>query len=342
MQKREYRFKKLFPEEKDYRIKQLYRALLKENKSSFLDITTLPKDMRLKLNDALHFFYYKDSEVFKDKSGSSYKARLKLLDDKSIETVLMKNKDNHFTVCLSTQLGCALGCLFCLTAKMGFKRDLLTDEIIDQLRFWMIFINKNRLKGRITNIVLMGMGEPLLNYQNVRDAVNIILNNTQIGKNHITLSTLGIIETLYKILTDKEWPDIRIALSLQSADYKTRKKLLLNPAPDFTEEIVKWSKRYFKKYNRRNNYLTIEYLLIKDINDSVNEVESLLRFLKKIARVKVNLIPFNETDNKFKRPKREKMDEFKARIEQRGITVTIRESKGQDISAACGQLSIKD
>jgi len=332
---------KIYKDLSPYRIKQLYKGLFQEDINSFLDITTFSKDMRVNLDRDIPFLYYRDSQIFKDAAGLSYKARLNLLDNNSIETVLMKNKDNHFTVCLSTQVGCPVGCLFCLTGNMGFKKDLLADEIIDQLRFWITFIKNKKLNGNITNIVLMGMGEPLLNYKNVRDALNIILDNTQIGKNHITLSTIGIIGSLYKILNDKEWPDIKIAISLQSARYETRKKLILNTEPEFTKDIVKWSKKYLKKYNRRNNFLTIEYVLIKNLNDSVDEVESLARFLKKIPKVKVNLIPFNETGGKFKRPDKDKIKEFKLRLEQKSITTTIRESKGQDIFAACGQLATK-
>jgi len=333
--------KSSFKDLKPYRVKQLYKALFQENIGSFLDITTFPKDMRTKLDKDIPFLYYKDFTTVGDKVNLSYKAKLILLDDREIETVLMKNKDNHFTVCLSTQIGCAVGCLFCATGSMGFKRDLLMDEIIDQLRFWMIFIKNRKLQGKVTNLVFMGMGEPLLNYENTRDAINTILDSTEIGKNHIALSTVGIISSLYKMLNDKTWPDIKIAISLQNANYEARKKLIPKTDLDFPKEIVKWSKKYLKKYNRRSNFITIEYILIKNINDTVNDVERLSRLLQKIPRVKVNLIPFNETKGKFKRPDKEKIKEFKLRLEQKRITTTLRESKGQDISAACGQLIVK-
>ena len=340
MLRREDIFRKLFPKEKPYRLKQLYKALFQENKDSFLDITTFSKDMRIKLNKDLPFLFYKDFKTLEDKNSSSYKAKLILLDGREIETVLMRNKDSHYTVCLSTQVGCAIGCLFCATGSMGFIRDLSTDEIIDQLRFWTRFIKNRKFKGKITNLVFMGMGEPLLNYENVRDAINTVLNSTDIGKNHITLSTIGMIVPLYKLLNDQTWPDINIALSLQSANYETRKKLVPKTELDFTKEIVKWSKKYLKKYNRRNNFITIEYILIKNINDTINELESLARFLNKIPKVKVNLIPLNQIKSKFKRPDKEKIEEFKLRLEQKKIITTIRESKGQNISAACGQLIV--
>jgi adenine C2-methylase RlmN of 23S rRNA A2503 and tRNA A37 len=167
---------------------------------------------------------YKDFKITSSQQKDVFKALLILNDDSKIETVLMKNVRGSWTICISTQVGCPLKCSFCATGKMGFVRDLNSDEIIDQHRFWQKFlVNEIESSEKITNLVIMGMGEPLLNYLNVREAINIILKYTEIGKNHITLSTIGIISELNNLLKDPLWPGVRIAVSLHSADYRTRK-----------------------------------------------------------------------------------------------------------------------
>lgn len=328
----------IYPKEKRYRIEQLYKALLDKEIGCWPDVTTLPKQMRQRLSENMPYFYFHNFDTITDKESFSFKARITLLDNKKIESVLMGSKTRGFTACLSTQVGCAIGCLFCATGKMGFSRNLLADEIIDQLRLWQKFIKDNRLRNTITNIVFMGMGEPLLNYENTRDAINIILNNAEIYKKHITVSTIGIIENLNKMLSDKKWPDVKIALSVQSADLKTRKILVPSTKDSYFTDLINWIQKYFKKYNQRSRFITIEYVIIDNINDSIDEAKKLANFTKNIAKVKINIIPYNQASTSFKKPQSQKIEQFKSFLENRNITVTLRKSKGESILAACGQL----
>jgi len=331
----------LFSGIKPYRFQQIEEALFSSNAASWENITTLTKEMRKTLAQNVPFLSCKEDTIISNREKDTFKAALKLLDNCSIETVLMKNARSNWTVCLSTQAGCNVGCVFCATGDMGLVRSLNTDEIIDQYRFWVKFMKQKNIAGKITNLVFMGMGEPFLNYENTRDAIRLLLKYSDIGKTRITISTIGIIAKLEKILEDKLWPGVRIAVSLQSADYNTRKRLIPKIENNFYRKLNEWARKYFKKYSSRRNYLTIEYVMLKDTNDTDNELEKLINLVKKIDKVKVNLIPYNSTKNEFQKSDLKTIQKFKNDLEKNNIAVTIRESKGQDIKAACGQLAIK-
>lgn len=324
---------KILKNEPRFRINQIRQALLVPAFSSWEDVKVLPANLREEINKKIPWMSVKEKNLQKSEIDESQKALLELQDGNLVETVLMINSKGSATICVSSQVGCSIGCAFCNTGKMGLKRNLTKEEIIDQYRFWLY------RKNNISNIVFMGMGEPFLNYENVRDSVIEILKYTEIGKNHIVISTVGIIEKLNNILTDELYPNVRLAISLHSAINETRKKLIPIHTDKFFKELIQWSEEYHQKFGGRNLYLSIEYTLLGGVNDSFEEAEALINLLKKLGRVKVNLIPYNQTACGFKPTKEKYILKFQDLIKQAGFTCTLRKSLGADIYGACGQLA---
>lgn len=269
----------------------------------------------------------------------TFKALLEVTGKNNIETVLMQNRRGGWTICVSSQVGCAMRCTFCATGKMGLTRNLLADEIIDQYRFWIQFLLKRpELPQRISNIVFMGMGEPLANYENVKEVLKTILKETDIGKTRITVSTVGVLPRLEQILTDENWPHVRLAVSLHSADPKTRKDIVPTSYDDFLPKLTNWAQRYLLKFGNRRHHLTFEYVMLRGINDTAHHAKLLSELIKKIGKVRVNLIPYNFTGGEFQTSTPQGVSDFFAYLENHGVTVTTRRTMGDDIAAACGQL----
>lgn len=332
---REEQFKNLFPDEPSFRIKQIRSAIFNFNANGWEDITTLSKETREKMAKNISWITLKEIKILESAGKDSFKALLGTEDKKRLETVAMKNTKGEWTICVSSQIGCPIGCSFCATGAMGFKRNLSSDEIIDQYRFWAKF-----LKGeRISNIVFMGMGEPMLNYENVKEAIRIILEFTDVGPTKIVVSTSGVLEQMENLLQDDEWPPVRVAVSLHAPNEKKRKKLIKNTSPNFYKMLLDWAKDY-EKTASRNQRLTFEYLLINGENDSEEDARELANFILKTGVNKINLIPYNPVPGKqFARSQREKISTFKKIISARGVDIVERKSLGEDISAACGQLT---
>lgn len=339
-------FTALFPNEPRFRWEQIVRACYQPQVKSWKDITTLSKPMREQLA-VIPFTSYKSSQVFSGKKKDTYKAILTLQDDSQIETVLMANTRGQWTICVSSQVGCAQRCGFCATGRMGFTRNLTVDEIVDQYLFWNRYIRtekpkhpeaKGHVEARISNVVFMGMGEPLANYENVKQTMNQWLKYTDLGRTHITVSTVGMIPMLNKLLEDKEWPHVRLAVSVHSADPSTRKQIVPTSYDGFLDALKDWGKRYLEKFGNNKHHLTFEYVMLRDVNDTQHHAKALYEFVNKVGLVKVNLIPYNLTDTPFKRSLDKAIEEFKATLEAHGVTVTIRKTMGEDIAAACGQL----
>lgn len=335
------KFEKLFPNAPKYRAKQMESAAFHPGWISWNDASVFPKIMREVMEKNMPWISHKKSKVLESAQGDTYKALLELNDGDKIETVLMANAKGTWTICVSSQVGCPMGCLFCATGKMGLKRNLLPDEIIDQYRFWNYFIQKKKLPSSITNIVFMGMGEPLLNYKNVKEAINAILQNTEIGQTHITVSTIGIQVALDMILEDKEWPNVLIAISLHSADIAIRKKIVPSSTENSIDAIAKWSKQYLKKFGNRSHYLTFEYIMLKGVNDSLLDAKKLAKLVTTTGDIKVNLIPYNSIDSEFETTPDDAIEQFVEYLKKHRVTATVRRSKGQDIMAACGQLATR-
>ncbi len=320
--------------EKKFRATQIFNWIYKKDVIDLNQFSNFDKEIKKKISD---IFFIKIPKITKEEisNDNTIKWLIEIKNNEFIETVAIPNKKGNFTICLSSQLGCISNCSFCLTAKQGFLRNLNTDEIIGQIynaktRIKKIF-NK---KHQITNIVLMGMGEPLLNYNNVSNAIKIIKNKQgyNISQNNITLSTCGITPGIEKLNEH----NITLAVSLHATNDNLRTKLMPINKKYNIENILNACKKYKSK-----NPITFEYILIKDINDSIKDAEELTKLLKNI-RCKVCIIPFNKFEgSKYNEPDTKDIINFKKHIEKSNIITTIRKSMGKDINAACGQLKGK-
>ncbi|MFN2363233.1 MAG: 23S rRNA (adenine(2503)-C(2))-methyltransferase RlmN [Halarsenatibacteraceae bacterium] len=262
-----------------------------------------------------------------------------LTDNERVETVLIpQSKAERFTVCISAQVGCDLGCSFCATGLDGCKRNLTAAEIVDQV--WQIskYIADNNL-GELRNVVYMGMGEPFLNYNNLKKSIEIInsAEALQIGSRKITVSTVGIVPKIKEFARD--FDQVGLAVSIHSGDNDKRSKLMpINNKYDL-DEIKSALQDYYKLTSRR---ITIEYLMIKDFNDSRNDAKKLAAWIGNM-NVFVNLIPANPVEGLEHRPSPYgKINKFKNYLENNNISVQIRASMGEDVTAACGQLRLKE
>src|SRR3989344_2961187 len=234
-------FQEHFPVEPAFRWKQIEQALFVPEIQGWGVVTTLSKAVRQELSAALPWTSFTLKLLADSADQDTFKALLETVDGKFIETVLMRNRREQWTICVSAQVGCAMRCAFCATGKMGLSRNLSSDEIVDQYRFWRTWLlEKFGVEERISNVVMMGMGEPMSNYEEVKAALNLLLDYTDLGATKITVSTVGILPRLEQILTDKEWPPVRIAVSLHSAIEETRKKIVPSTAPDFIEKLKDW------------------------------------------------------------------------------------------------------
>jgi 23S rRNA (adenine2503-C2)-methyltransferase len=254
-----------------------------------------------------------------------------LADGLKVESVLIREKD-HYTFCLSTQVGCALACRFCATGAMGFRRNLSAGEMLTQ-----VLTLKKELGdyGGKLNLVFMGMGEPLLNYENLARALRIISEpeGMNISPRHVTVSTAGILETLKKLELD--FPLVKIAFSLNAPTADLRCELMPVSRREHLDDLL----AYFRERPRRQR-ITFEYVLLHGINDSPAQARQLAKLLHGIP-AKVNLIPYNENPAQpFRRPDEAALEKFRAVLLERGLTVITRWSKGQGIRSACGQLAV--
>ena len=312
-----------------FRAGQIAQWLYQAGVSSFDEMTNLPKMLR-ELLAAEHPLYTPsiiDKQISQD---GTRKYLLSLHDGCLVETVGIPSRDERLTVCFSTQVGCAMGCIFCATGQEGFTRNLSVGEIIDQ-----VLIVQNDFGERVTNLVGMGQGEPFLNYDNVVSALAIINSKKGlgIGARKITLSTCGIIKGIERFSQVKE--QYTLAISLHAARQNVRDLIMPHASSNPLSQLKKALFDYINKTNRR---ITLEYTLISGINDSEKDLTALLSFadglLCHINLIKLNSVP----DSPFQPSSMTTMEHWKAAAEQQGIETTIRISKGSDIFGACGQL----
>ncbi|OGI22199.1 MAG: hypothetical protein A2808_02315 [Candidatus Moranbacteria bacterium RIFCSPHIGHO2_01_FULL_55_24] len=335
-------FASLFKDVPEYRARQFASALFLPYLSGFEEVPGLPKAMRETLQENMRWLSLEPAQVFQGKKGDTHKAILRLSGGERIETVLMQNARGHWTVCVSSQVGCAMACTFCATGKMGFTRNLSADEIIDQYRFWLGYLHaRPEIPQYISNIVFMGMGEPLANYAEVRTALNTLLTYTEIGPTRITVSTVGLLPMLERLLDDPEWPPVRLAVSLHSADGATRRAIMPSSYDAFLEKLLEWTGKYFEKFQSRRRHLTFEYVMLSKVNDSVRHAEALIRFARRVGKVRINLIPYNFTGEVYRDSLPGDFDRFEAKLREAGVQVTRRRTMGDDIAAACGQLIVE-
>jgi len=304
-----------------YRLKQVQRLLYKDLIDNWDKATVLPLEMREELKKSLPLKI--DYKIFEDKNTK--KAVINLKDNSKIETVLMEHDNKRATVCVSCQVGCPLGCLFCATGT-SFKRNLEVDEILQQVLLFSRYYRKP------TNIVFMGMGEPFLNYENVMQAIKILNdpNCFNIGARKISISTAGVIDGIKKFTNEDN--QVNLSISLHAPNDELRRKLMPVSKGYTIKDLLEVVDDYILKTKRR---VMFEYLLIKDINDSMEHAKQLSQLMKRPLYM-VNLIPYNST-GKFKRSLNTK--EFKDYLEKQGIFTTQRYEFGHKIDAACGQLA---
>lgn len=316
-----------------YRSVQILRWLYQKGAQSFDEMTNLSKRFRHELNQASFISTFHPLRMEQARDGTK-KFLFQLEDGNRIESVLIPDK-TRLTLCLSTQVGCAFGCQFCLTGKIGWKRDLMVSEILNQI---LVVRKKLPEKSSITNIVLMGMGEPLANYKNTLKAIELMHHPDafKFSSRRITLSTVGLLPELERL--SKEKISFRLAISLNASEEETRSYLMPVNRRYPLKKILALCKNFPLRPRTR---ITFEYVMVEGINDSSQDAKRLLRILKGIPS-KINLIPLNEAPGiPFKRPSEEKVKHFQEILMEGGLTVIIRASKGIEISAACGQLQAK-
>jgi len=328
--------KKYFSKNKipKFRIKQLEEAVFKQSITSFDQITTYPKKLRQELDSKFSLTHLSITD--KKESKDSTKFLLKTKDESYIEVVLMKHFDGRRTICVSSQIFCPLNCTFCATGANTFKRNLSCEEIVDQ-----VLLVNHHLKDqneKTTNVVFMGMGEPFLNYEQVKCAIEILNNEKylNIGARHITVSTVGIVPRIYDF--SQLGLQVRLAISLHAPNDTLRNKLMPINKTHSLSTLLKATDEFSKSTNKR---VSFEYVLIKDINDSKECATELARLMKK-RRAYVNLLVYNPHEFcDFEKPSKEAVMRFKKILENHGVKCAIRKSLGDDISGACGQLSGK-
>jgi 23S rRNA (adenine2503-C2)-methyltransferase len=314
-----------------YRAAQILKWIYLRQTDTFDIMTNVGKEIRKLLSRHFSIARLEKARIETSQDGSK-KYLFKLNDGKYVESVLIPEKD-HYTLCISTQIGCAQGCKFCLTARGGLVRNLTRGEIIAQVRDVSKCLDGPK---RLTNIVLMGMGEPLANYSNVVSAINTITDSNYglgFSSRRLTLSTAGLVPKLSNLGRDTS---VNLAISLNATDNKTRNMLMPINRKYPLEKLLDACAGYPLLPRRR---ITFEYILIKGINDSITDAKRLVKLLRPI-RAKINLIPFNEYEgSEFNRPEESAILNFKEILNKNNYTAIIRYSKGQDISAACGQLT---
>lgn len=319
--------------EKAFRAKQIYEWIWKKNASGYDDMKNIPTRLKDRLAKKYEFNSLKIS-VKKISKDQTVKYAFELASGLLVEGVLIPSK-SRITACISTQVGCALKCKFCATGTMGFKQDLSVSEIYEQAA---ILNNEAQkiFKRKLTNVVLMGMGEPLMNYDNTLTAIDKIIseNGLAMAPSRITLSTAGITEKIRKLADD----DVKfnLAISLHSANERIRSSIMPINKTNTLSKLTSAVKYFNKKTGSR---VTFEYLMMAGINDTIQDAHELADFCKSFP-VKINLIEYNNTnDTRFNKSDRDSLGRFVNLLRgEKNMIVNIRKSKGEDIDAACGQL----
>ena len=318
-----------------YRGRQVYEWIWKKSAYSFDEMNNLSKDLRTILGNTFVINHIEVDKIQKSSDGT-IKNAVKLFDDYTVESVLIPT-DNRTTACVSSQVGCSLDCEFCATSKIKRMRNLNPDEIYDQV----VTINNQSLKyfeRSLSNIVFMGMGEPLMNYNNLIKSIEKISSDKglNMSQKRIVVSTSGIPKMIKKLADENL--KVNLALSLHSAIEETRNKIMPF-SKKFSLVEIKESLLYW--YSKTKRRITFEYIVWKDINDGVDDINALVNFCKSIPS-KVNLIEYNPIGDKFFRSaSQNSINLYKDLLEKNKITVTLRRSRGKDIDAACGQLANK-
>lgn len=305
-----------------YRGRQLASWIYRKGATSFEAMTDLPKNLRERLFQQFEITPLRIRETKRDADGTT-KYLLELPDAELIEAVWLPHRDWE-TICVSTQVGCPIGCAFCASGK-DFVRSLTAGEIVGQVLL---------LRREVSpNVVFMGIGEPLLNRKQLFRALEVLNQEVGIGARNLTISTVGITRGIRE-LADLGM-ELNLAISLHAPDDGVRRRLIRATLPPI-RDVLKAAEQFFQETGRR---ISFEYVLLSGVNDLPEQAESLARLLKACEfKLHLNLIPYNEAVAEFKRPAPERVREFQQRLKERGINATVRKERGRDIQAACGQL----
>ena len=318
-----------------FRATQAYEWLWKKSVSSFDDMRNISKEI-IELLDQNFVIQHAQITEYQKSTDRTIKSAFGLYDNNTVEGVLIPTK-NRMTACISSQVGCSLNCKFCATGKLDRLRNLNADEIYDQV----FMLNEQALSNynqRLSNIVYMGMGEPLLNYRNVLESIEKITSTDGLGMSpkRITVSTAGIAKLIKKLGDDQV--KFNLALSLHAANDKKRNHIMPINEQNSLDSLKKAIIYFYEKTETR---ITYEYIIFKNFNDELSDAQELAEFAK-ITPCKINIIEYNAIDNgEFQQAKREKVDAFVNYIESKSLIVNVRRSRGKDIDAACGQLANK-
>lgn len=323
--------------EKKFRTKQVWEWLWQKHAHSFADMTNLSKELRQKLgeNFSLPALTIDATQYSAD---GTVKSRFKTHEGHLCEGVLIPTEE-RFTACVSSQIGCSLSCKFCATGYIDRKRNLEFDEIYDEV----VLINQQceRVYGKkLTNIVFMGMGEPLLNYKNVLKAIEKITSpdGLAMSPRRITVSTAGVAKQIKQLGDDKV--RFKLALSLHAANDEKRHQIMPINDSNNIKSLVE-ALNYF--YKQTKNEITFEYILFKDFNDSLKDADELIKLYRQVPVDLINLIEYNPIDAaKFEKPDEKKVEAFMAYLAKNKVNARLRKSRGKDIDAACGQLANKN
>ena len=318
--------------EKPFRAEQIFKWIYQENVTSFDEMTNLSLELRekLKQNYSLCIFNILRKQ---ESSDGTIKYLFDVLDGNAIETVLMKYH-HGYSLCVSTQIGCKMGCKFCASTGIAFARNLSSGEIVEEL----LAVERDQ-KIKISNVVYMGIGEPLDNYDNVVNSIRIINNpkGINIGARHISVSTSGLVPNIYRLAEENIQCTLSISLHATNNEKRSSMMPVNNRYP--IEELIQACKDYIAKTNRR---ISFEYALAKDNNDNLEDAKGLVKLLKGML-CHVNLIPINKIENgAFDKSSNENIIKFRDYLNEHGIVATIRRELGSDIDAACGQLRRKN
>ncbi|MGB0445208.1 MAG: 23S rRNA (adenine(2503)-C(2))-methyltransferase RlmN [Porticoccaceae bacterium] len=324
--------------EKRFRATQMVKWIHQMGERDFDQMTNLSKSLREKLHESAEICL---PEVVscQDSSDGTRKWLIKVEGGSCIEMVYIPEKDRG-TLCVSSQIGCALDCSFCATGKQGFNRDLSTAEIIGQLWIAAQSFDQFGTKSprRVTNVVMMGMGEPLMNFDNVVDAMNLMMEDNAYGlsKRRVTLSTAGVVPALDQLA---EVTDVSLAISLHAPNDELRNELVPINRKYSVTEFVQSAKNYIEKMPDNRRKATVEYTLMDQVNDRSVHARELAELLRDLP-CKINLIPFNPfPGSDYKRVTNTALNRFRDILQGEGYTVTVRTTRGDDIAAACGQLA---
>ena len=326
--------------EKRFRVPQVLKWIHQRGVCDFADMTDLSKGLREKLSRIAEV--RPPRLVSQHESADGTRKWLVTMDcGESVEMVWIP-EDGRGTLCVSSQVGCALDCSFCATGKQGFNRDLSTAEIIGQL--WVALQNFDKFGPRadrpVTNVVMMGMGEPLMNFDNVVDAMNLMMHDCAYGlsKRRVTLSTAGVVPELDRLA---DVTDVSLAISLHAPNNELRNELVPINRKYPLETLIASAKRYLEKLPDTHRKVTVEYTLIREVNDRPHHARELAALLHDLP-CKINLIPFNPFPNSgYERVSGNSLNRFREILAGSGHTVTVRTTRGDDIAAACGQLAGK-